>query len=868
MQRTSVTNRLKEQAMKKLSKFGMLLAIIAVLTLAKPAAAQTKPELGVARISLTNGEVTTRRGDSGDWVEGRVNLPLVEGDSIATGRASRAEVQLDSANFVRLNESTELSMAQLGNRQFRIQVVQGVATYSELKGGEADVDIETPHVAVRPLKHGNYRVEVTGAGETIVTVRSGEAEIASREGRETLKSGRMMIVRGPAEEAEFQLVKAARRDDWDYWNERRDKQLQQSVSRRYVNSDIYGVEDLDDHGRWQYVSGYGYSWFPHVSAGWAPYHYGRWSWLDYYGWSWVGYEPWGWAPYHYGRWYHNAHYGWGWYPGHRYGRHYWRPALVAFFGYNSYNGFNFGLNFGYGNIGWVPLAPYEPYYPWYGHHYRYGYGHGGGVHNTTIHIDNSTNIYTNYRNARAQNGVSLVDAKSFSEGRVNAPRSLRAAELRRATLMRGQIPVVPAHQSQGRVVRASNTSAAVGTANSLRRANFFSRQPSRQRAARTSFAQQRQNMTRSVRAFADSNGRRTATAGAAGGSGRVRRAGGASGSAGTPGAAASRPPGGVRAGTTGSRSAALSGRRESSSVRAGGTRSTARTGNNPSPSGSGTVGRSGVRTTSGAAATSAESGRGRVRALGQSGSATSVRSAARPPNGASVTGGQTPQWRRFGRSRTGAVAANGSSARSVRSTGLAGTNGGARISRSGSSSTGASRQTWRRFGGNSRIRNSSAQSRTSRSRVSGSARTRNDGNRTRSFTLPRPARGGTSGTTGGGAPRTSSRVRTNSGSRGSSSRGRSRCRVRWMVTRSGAVEVVLCPEAVRGQLSQADPVEVVLERSLGREHRPPAVVPAHLLRGAALSRRVSAGRAPAARGVLPPHRRDGPYPDLGPPHHG
>ena len=200
--------------MTKLSKSGMLLAIIAVLTLPGPGAAQDKSELGVARISLTNGDVTTRRGESGDWVEGRVNLPLVEGDSIATGRASRAEVQLDSANFVRLNESTELSMAQLGNRQFRIQVVQGVATYSELKGGEADVDIETPHVAVRPLKHGNYRVEVTGAGETIVTVRSGEAEIASREGRETLKSGRMMIVRGPAEEAEFQLVKAARRDDW------------------------------------------------------------------------------------------------------------------------------------------------------------------------------------------------------------------------------------------------------------------------------------------------------------------------------------------------------------------------------------------------------------------------------------------------------------------------------------------------------------------------------------------------------------------------------------------------------------------------------------------------------------------------------
>ena len=722
--------------MTKLSKSGILLAIIAVLMLSEPGVAQSKSELGVARVSLTNGEVTTRHGDSGDWVEGRVNLPLVEGDSIATAAASRAEVQLDSANFVRLNELTEVSVAQLGNRQFRVQVAHGIVTYSELKGGEADVDIETPHVAVRPLKHGNYRVEVNGAGETIVTVRSGEAEVASREGRETLKSGRAMIVRGTAEEAEFQLAKAVRRDDWDFWNERRDKQLSQSVSRSYVSSDIYGVEDLDDHGSWRHVSGYGNTWFPTASAGWAPYRHGRWTYLDYYGWSWVGYEPWGWAPYHYGRWYQHASYGWGWYPGHRYRRHYWRPALVAFFGYNSYSGFSAGLNFGFSNIGWVPLAPYETYHPWYGGRGRYGrggygrggrgYGRGGG-NRTTINIDNSTNIYTNYRNARAHNGVSLVDAESFSRGRVNAPRSLRAAELRRATLMRGQIPVVPARQSQGRVVRASNRSGAAGTASSVRRSSFFSRQPSRQRVARTSFDQQRESATRSVRAFADSNGRRTATAGAAGGTGRGVRGAGAGGAARTAGAPNARASGGVRSGTSGTRSAALGGRGRSDSTGAGGARTTARTGNNPSRSRDGALGRSGVRT-AGAAAGSANSGR------------------------------------------------------SIRSSGQRDTGGSPRVSRSSPSP--APGQTWRRFGGNSRIGSSSAQTRSAQPRVSGAARARStrlpstratgtratgSGNRSRSFTLPRPAQGGTSRTTSGVVPRTSSRVRTGSGSGGSSS---------------------------------------------------------------------------------------------------
>ena len=59
---------------------------------------------------------------------------------------------------------------------------------------------------------------------------------------------------------------------------------------------------------------------------------GRWVDEDYYGWTWVSGDPWGWAPYHYGNWYMSS-FGWAWYPGSIYGRHYWRPAMVGFFGW-------------------------------------------------------------------------------------------------------------------------------------------------------------------------------------------------------------------------------------------------------------------------------------------------------------------------------------------------------------------------------------------------------------------------------------------------------------------------------------------------------------------------------------------------------
>ena len=46
-----------------------------------PARAQDPDDLrrGVGRISLMNGQVSVQRGDSGDWVAGVVNAPLIAG---------------------------------------------------------------------------------------------------------------------------------------------------------------------------------------------------------------------------------------------------------------------------------------------------------------------------------------------------------------------------------------------------------------------------------------------------------------------------------------------------------------------------------------------------------------------------------------------------------------------------------------------------------------------------------------------------------------------------------------------------------------------------------------------------------------------
>ena len=472
---------------------------------------QDQPGRGVARVSLINGDITTQRGDSGDSIAASVNAPLVTGDKIHAGPASRAEVQFDHANFLRIGEKTEIRLADLERGRYQLQVSRGLLTYRILREPTAEVEINTPVVAVRPRKRGIYRVMVREDGETEITVRDGEAEVSSRQGTEILQEGRTMIARtGSADPSiEAQVLSEASRDDWDRWNERRDKQLSRSRSYDYVHRSVYGAQDLDDYGNWHSVGGYGWCWFPRVSLGWAPYSYGRWSWIDWYGWSWIGYEPWGWAPYHYGRWFHNRHYGWGWYPGSLYRTSYWSPALVGFFGWGSRSGFDIGLGFGYSHLGWVPLAPGEHYYPWYGHGY-YGRGSRNVYIDNSVNITNITNIRNVYRNAGAKGGVISVHAEEFSRGRAAGIRRVDVGEIRNAGQIRGLIPVVPERESlrvSDREVRAAALPRAEATPTRF----FTRREPAS--LERVPFAEQQQQIARSIRGDRDSAGPRVAGTG-------------------------------------------------------------------------------------------------------------------------------------------------------------------------------------------------------------------------------------------------------------------------------------------------------------------------------------------------------------------
>jgi hypothetical protein len=419
---------------------------------------------GVARISLIHGDVSTQRGDSGDWTAGALNQPIMSSDKVSTGVRSRAEVQLDQANILRLGDNTLTSVASLSRTQIQVQVTRGLIDYTVFKGSEADVEIDTANVAIHPSqKDGIYRVEVNSEGETQVIVRRGEAEISTPQGSTHLEKGRMIIVRGTADQAQFKEEEAPSKDSWDSWNNDRDRTIRDAESWNHTNRYYVGSEDLDAYGRWENVPDYGPVWSPVVSVGWAPYRSGRWVWEPGWGWTWVSYEPWGWAPYHYGRWFmYNS--SWVWWPGPVYGypryRPVWAPAYVSFFGFGG--GVGVGVGFGFGSVGWLPTGPCDPFYPWYG---RYGshFNSVNVVNITNINIHNgpgrgfggfaplrSGNGYSNLRmatmNERVRQGVSMVPADRFGTGS-QVPGAVSREQFRSGRIMAGNLPVVPTREA-------------------------------------------------------------------------------------------------------------------------------------------------------------------------------------------------------------------------------------------------------------------------------------------------------------------------------------------------------------------------------------------------------------------------------------
>ncbi len=319
---------------------------IAFLLSAVPAHAQRE---GYSYLSWVGSEVTLVSSAEDDSTA-RPNTPILVGDRISTGSASRAEAILADGNVLRIDVGTDLRFDRLARTyeseddRNAIYLDRG-AIHLEHRWStsrEEATRIDTADVTVLFPDKGLLRVE-TGRRGTEVYVLSGRAEVAARSGRATLRAGQYAFVSGDSE-LEVDALGEPRDRFAAFVSDRRSFSGSRSTSEDVVAGYEYdyAVADFDRYGSWITVGG-SRAWRPTVSVGWRPYSDGYWRWSPV-GLTWVSYEPWGWLPYHYGSWSWDVGFGWYWTPGMRYS-----PAWV----YWSYTP---------SWVGWCPIGYYGGYY--------------------------------------------------------------------------------------------------------------------------------------------------------------------------------------------------------------------------------------------------------------------------------------------------------------------------------------------------------------------------------------------------------------------------------------------------------------------------------------------------------------------------
>lgn len=354
----------------------------------------------VVRISFIRGDVQIRRtGDNGvkpDWERAALNLPIVEGDELATGPNTVVEIQLSSYKHIRLWENAYLKFTTLRDEGVAVSLSQGTMN-ARLLNFEKDsgyFEIDAPQTTVSLQKSGMYRIDAGSerSGEIrVAATENGEAKVYTSTSGFTLRNGRTARIYIEGNYAgDYETTNVSRlTDEFDEWVLQRDaiiaKRLNEAYYDKYYDRDMYGAEDLNENGEWIYTKKYGYVWKPYPNtisryADWSPYRYGHWRYVPYYGWTWVNDEPWGWATYHHGRWVWDNNY-WVWCPYgyYRSRRSWWTPAAVRIVTWNG------------STICWYPLG-YDDYY----YDYNRGYRRNNiRVYNNTTIINNNTTIINN-----------------------------------------------------------------------------------------------------------------------------------------------------------------------------------------------------------------------------------------------------------------------------------------------------------------------------------------------------------------------------------------------------------------------------------------------------------------------------------------
>ena len=319
----------------------------------------------VGRISHVEGKVSTYVPEEEEWVATVKDAPFGINDALYSDKGGRAEIMMPNNTWARIDGDTRIQLIGLRYDVTEIGVESGVARFYN-KGSDAVIKAKTnfgyvmaPGDTTFDLYVDDDSVEVVASTGTVYFVHStSETKFEVIAGSSSILADSQQVTAGETHTDPY----------WHAWNRKRDtlwaKRMRiRGKSVKYLPPRLHhDAYVLEERGRWErvyYNGAYHYFWRPlYVSVGWTPFTVGRW--VVWYGdHTWIPYEPFGYVTHHYGSWIFVGGF-WYWAPPVRYVRvHIGRPLVNI--GFAWYPGRVAWIHFGV-HVGWVPLAPWEPYY--------------------------------------------------------------------------------------------------------------------------------------------------------------------------------------------------------------------------------------------------------------------------------------------------------------------------------------------------------------------------------------------------------------------------------------------------------------------------------------------------------------------------
>jgi hypothetical protein len=322
------------------------------LFLIPSAQAQDADSVRVVRLSRAEGQVLVSHPGSDAWEEAPVNLPLREGDSLAT-QGGLAEIEFENGATAYLAENSVLQFTKLGfaeaGRTTELSLTQGTGTfYANLTSMDSFRVLASTFDVVIPVR-AEFRIDAFQDGAA-AEVFLGTVSVSTAKGSTTLTKGQSVAVH----ERDFQdlnnVARLPEEDAFDEWVTGQGDIIRSGNKNTlaYINSpNFYGLSDLAIYGNWVNIPSFGLSWRPFsVGFSWTPYGNGKWILDPRLGWIWVSNEAWGWMPYHFGTWLLSPTLGWVWVPGGSAGLRRWEPARVNWVHVGN-------------QVGWVAKSPLD-----------------------------------------------------------------------------------------------------------------------------------------------------------------------------------------------------------------------------------------------------------------------------------------------------------------------------------------------------------------------------------------------------------------------------------------------------------------------------------------------------------------------------